>query len=108
MPNNTVSELTDKIFDLVIRDVEEHCKLSDRLYDILSDSIGKNVEKELTHLTQQVREEEQLKALEIAKACVINRKVGSPCPLVITEKMYEQVLKVGMMGVEALSQKGEE
>lgn len=56
----------------------------------------------ITNLTQQVREEEQRKALDIAKACVITRKVGSPYPLVVIEKMYEGLLKVGLPGVEAL------
>jgi hypothetical protein len=52
----------------------------------------------------QAVQAERTKALEIAKSCIINLKFGSPYPLVITEKMYEQVLKVGMSGVEALTQ----
>lgn len=68
----------------------------------LADVLDKHIFPQVVEAIQKAKDGERVKALEIARSCVINRKVGSPCPLVITEKMYEQVLKVGMMGVEAL------
>lgn len=53
--------------------------------------------EEIAKAVQHEREN----ALEVAKSCVLNRKMGQPDPLVLPEPIYKKLLEVGIDQLEA-------